>query len=114
MMHALLSAMPPPRPRLVAIAIIGALVCSAAVSPAPASDERVLIVRERAAALLQDGSFRFELLKIRGYFIDIRVDGERRRLKLGDTFGPHDAGCAVHFDEISPETRIARFKTNCS
>ena len=75
---------------------------------------RVLPVRERATASLQDGALIFKLLKIRGYSIDIRVFGEKRRLNLGQSIMPEDGSCTVVFEEISPETRIARFRTDCS
>ena len=52
-------------------------------------------------------------MKLKGYFVDIMLAGERRRLKLGDSFGPPDGSCTVIFHEISPETRIARFFTDC-
>ena len=74
---------------------------------------RTLIVRERATASLLDGAFTFKLLKIRGYGIEIRIDGERRALKLDDTLVPESGDCTVTFEEISPETRIARFLTDC-
>ena len=77
------------------------------------SDMRVLVVRERATASLSEGKLVFKLLKIRGYSIDIRIDGEKRRLKLGEAIAPARADCTVIFEEISPETRIARFRTDC-
>lgn len=79
-----------------------------------ASDsDRTLVVRERATASLIDDSFTFRVMKLKGYFVDIMLAGERRRLKLGDSFGPPDGRCTVTFHEISPETRIARFFTDC-
>jgi hypothetical protein len=76
-------------------------------------DLRVLAVRERAEAVLQDGAFNFRVLKIRGYSIDVRIGGERRKLKLGQSFAPDAAGCTLIFTKVSPETRIARFATDC-
>ena len=74
---------------------------------------RTLVVRERAAASLLDDSFTFRVMKLKGYSINIMFLGEKRKLKLGDSFGPADSACTVVFEEISPETRIARFQTNC-
>lgn len=74
---------------------------------------RTLVVRERATAELMDNSFAFRVMKLRGYSIDIMLRGERRKLNLGDHFGPADGSCMIKFEEISPETRIARFKTDC-
>lgn len=74
---------------------------------------RVLPVRERAVAEFPDRAFSFKLLKIRGYSVDIRMDGERRKLKIGQSFAPEGAGCTLIFKKISPETRIARFATDC-
>ena len=74
---------------------------------------RTLVVRERATASLMDASFSFRVMKLRGYSIDIMLAGEKRKLKLGDEFGPETDDCRVIFHEISPETRIARFQTNC-
>ena len=79
-----------------------------------ASDDlRTLVVRERATASLLDGAFSFKLLKIRGYSVDVRINGDRRLLKIGQSFSPDQADCTVVFTKISPETRIARFKTDC-
>jgi len=81
---------------------------------APAAEGgRILIVRERATASLLDDSFTFRVMKLRGYYIDIFLSGEKRTLKLGDSFGPEDASCVVTFKKISPETKIARFTTTC-
>ncbi|MEO1494131.1 MAG: hypothetical protein AAFV19_18415 [Pseudomonadota bacterium] len=76
-------------------------------------DTRVLVVRERHTASLLDGAFAFKVLKIRGYSIDIRAEGARTVLRLGQSLSPKDASCIVTFEEISPETRIARFVTDC-
>lgn len=78
------------------------------------SGERTLVVRERHSADLLNGAFTFTVLKIRGYSIDVRIDGERRKLKIGRSFQPAGGDCTVLFEEISPETRIARFLTNCA
>lgn len=76
--------------------------------------QRVVILRERASVELLNGSFTLELLKIRGYMIDVRIEGEKRTLKKGETFSPKSNECSVMFQKISPETPIARFLTNCS
>ncbi|MEM1164312.1 MAG: hypothetical protein AAGJ28_25580 [Pseudomonadota bacterium] len=82
--------------------------------PASNTDQRVLVVREKAEASLMDGAFSFRLLKIKGYSVDIRVTGEKRRtLKIGQSFGPASDDCRIVFKKISPETRIARFLTDC-
>lgn len=82
---------------------------------ANASDDgfRTLVVREKATASLIDDSFSFRVMKLKGYSIDIMLAGGKRKLKLGDSFGPKDGACTVVFEEISPETRIARFQTDC-
>ena len=94
---------------LIAIAL---LVVSGA---APNADEamRTLVVRERATASLLDDSFTFRVMKLRGYSIDIMLRGEKLTLKLGDAFSPDHGACTVVFRKISPETRIARFQTDC-
>ena len=74
---------------------------------------RTVVVREKAEASLMDGAFTFKLLKMRGYSVDIRVAGEKRVLKIGDRFTPGSGSCEVIFEENSPETRIARFATDC-
>lgn len=75
--------------------------------------QRTLVVRERAVGSLLDGAFTFKVLKLRGYSVDVRIDGEKRLLKKGQSFALPDAGCSVTFKKISPETRIARFLTDC-
>lgn len=81
---------------------------------AAAGDEwRTVVVREGAEGRLLDGAFAFQVVKLRGYSVDVGVGGERRKLKLGEGFAPEGAGCRVVFEEISPETRIARFRTDC-
>ena len=75
---------------------------------------RTIVLRERATASLLDGAFTFELLKIRGYSVDVRIHGKRRLLKIGQSFSPAGSACSVTFKKISPETRIARFVTDCS
>lgn len=98
--------------------LFSGLAIATAVIVAPPSyaegETRVLVVRERAEASLLEGGFTFRLLKIRGYSIDIAVDGARRVLKLGEGFSPAGAACSIVFEEISPETRLARFATDCS
>lgn len=86
-----------------------------AAAPSPASDGafRTLVVRERATASLVDDSFTFRVMKLRGYSVDIMLADGKRTLKLDESFGPAKGGCTVIFHEISPETRIARFRTNC-
>ncbi len=80
---------------------------------AETSKERTIIVRERNTASVLDGAFSFKLLKMKGYSVDIRVDGTKRTLKFGDAITPPGTDCTVVFHEISPETRIARFLTDC-
>ena len=77
------------------------------------TEQRVVILRERATLQLLDGDFAIQLVKIRGYTVDVRIDGEKRTLKRGQTFGPANGACSVTFVKISPETRIARFLTDC-
>lgn len=88
-------------------------VSSAAVTNASDDGFRTLVVRERATATLIDDAFTFRVMKLKGYSVDIMLAGQKRKLKLGDSFGPADASCTVTFEEISPETRIARFLTDC-
>lgn len=75
--------------------------------------ERVVILRERTSVELLDGALSLELRKIRGYTIDVRIDGKKRKLKRGETFSPDGGVCSVRFLKVSPETRIARFLTDC-
>ena len=77
-------------------------------------EQRTIVVRERATASLLNGEFSFKVLKIKGYSIEIKVGGEKRVLKIGQSISPTDANCSVIFEEIATETRIARFITNCS
>lgn len=97
--------------------VLALLAVAATFGPVPdaRADEglRVLPVRERAEAVFANPALTFRLLKIRGYSVDVRMGGERRKLKLGQSFAPDDAGCTLIFEEISPETRIARFATDC-
>ena len=72
-----------------------------------------MILRERASVELLDGALSLELMKIRGYTIDVRIDGQKRKLKRGESFGPASGACSVTFQKVSPETRIARFLTDC-
>ncbi len=74
---------------------------------------RTLVVREKATASLIDESFSFRVMKLKGYSVDVMLEGGKRTLKLGESFGPADDACTVVFEEISPETRIARFQTDC-
>ncbi len=94
---------------------LSGLTCLAAAPIPVAADEghRILVVRERATASLINDTFTFRVMKLKGYSVDIMLAGKKRTLKLGDGFGPADSACAVIFEEVSPETRIARFKTNC-
>ena len=80
---------------------------------ASADEQRVMILRERASVELLDGALSLELMKIRGYTIDVRIDGQKRKLKRGETFEPRNGVCSVTFQKISPEARIARFLTDC-
>ncbi len=80
-------------------------------------DQRVVILRERAAIELHNqhnGALTLELLKIRGYRIDVRIDGKKRTLKRGESFSSVGGECSVTFQKVSPETPIARFLTDCS
>lgn len=94
------------------IAIVALLVAGLGAAHAD-TQHRTVVVREQAVATLLGGDLTFTLLKISGYTVDIRVDGARRTLKLGDAIHPDGAACSVIFEEISPETRIARFVTDC-
>ena len=89
------------------------VIATGAVSYASDDGFRTLVVRERATATLIDETFDFRVMKLKGYSIDIMLAGQKRKLKLGESFGPKDQSCTVIFEEISPETRIARFQTNC-
>ncbi len=73
----------------------------------------IIVVRERASASLLEGTFTFKVLKLRGYTIEVKVLGEKRLLKIGDSMSPEGAACSVTFEEIATETRLARFSTNC-
>lgn len=85
-----------------------------AAAPADATAEtRTVAVRELKTASLLDGAFEFQLVKIRGYSIDVRIAGKKQKLKLGESFEPESGECKVTFRKISPETRIARFETDC-
>lgn len=76
-------------------------------------DGRVVVVRERSEASVLDGALQFQLMKLRGYSIDLKINGDRQTLKLGEAFSAADGTCDVVFEEVSPETRIARFRTTC-
>lgn len=93
-------------PALIATATGGALL-------AAEDGFRTLVVRERATVTLSEDALTFRVMKLRGYSIDIMLAGAKRTLKLGEGFGPADDACRVIFHEISPETRIARFRTDC-
>lgn len=95
--------------------LISGLIIAAYAASALATEDgfRTIVVREKTSALLINDSFTFRVIKLKGYSIDIKLAGERRTLKLGESFGPADASCVVRFEEISPETRIARFLTDC-
>jgi hypothetical protein len=77
------------------------------------AEQRTIVVRERATASLLNGTFLFKVLKIRGYSIEVKIFGEKRVLKIGQSIAPKSAECSVVFNEIAIETRIARFSTNC-
>jgi len=100
-------------PRTLPIVFAVAIAAAAPGLADDGTDARVLVVRERHTASLMDAAFNFKVLKLRGYSIDVRIEGERRVLRLGQSFGPSDGTCKVTFEEISPETRIARFLTTC-
>lgn len=78
------------------------------------AEQRTIVVRERATASLLNGAFAFKVLKIRGYSIEIKIFGEKRVLKIGQSIAPESAECSVVFKEIATETRLARFSTDCS
>jgi len=85
-------------------------------APLAAADpnQRTIVLRERASTTLLYGSFSFKLMKMRGYSIDIKIaDAPKRTLKLGQSFTPPKSTCSITFEENSPETRLARFKTDC-
>ena len=97
-----------------ALGLMLALGIASATMPAFADpNSRTLVLRERVTATLLDGDFAFKLLKIRGYTVDVRIDGERRKLKIGEQFRAGNADCSVVFEEVLPETRIAHFQTDC-
>ena len=92
------------------------LALTTAFSPAlvqASGEQKTVIVREGKTIDLGDGAISFRLLKIKGYSIDVRIEGARRKLKLGETLTSNDGHCSITFHEISPETRIARFRTDC-
>ncbi len=95
--------------------LIPVLMVIAVNSAAEAAEDgfRTLVVRERATATLAENTLSFRVMKLRGYSIDIMLAGVKQSLKLGDSFASADAACTVVFHEISPETRIARFRTDC-
>ena len=101
------------RSRTAAGLLVVAVLSAVSVSAQSGADQRVVILREGATLTLLDQTFSMKLLKIRGYSIDVRLDGVRKTLKKGQTFSPNDGGCSVTFRKISPETRIARFLTDC-
>ena len=92
--------------------IFGFLVAEPSITHAD-TEPRIIVVRERATASLLNGTFTFKVLKLKGYTIEIKVDGEKRSLKIGQSISPASVNCTVTFEEIATETRIARFKTNC-
>lgn len=77
------------------------------------TQQRTIVVRERATASLLDGTFTLKVVKIKGYTIDVKVDGKKQALKIGQSVSPPTSDCSVTFVEIATETRIARFTTNC-
>ena len=86
----------------------------AALTAAPSgAEERTLVIRERTTATLLDGAFSIKVWKIQGYSIDVRINGEKQLLRIGQSVSPDGADCTVRFKKISPETRIARFTTDC-
>ena len=80
----------------------------------PDTTRRIVILREGASRTLDNGKLTLELLKIRGYTVDIRFQGDKQKLKRGDSLRVAGSGCSVTFQKVSPETRIARFLTDCS
>lgn len=102
----------PMHERLIALTVIVGVAAGTGSALADA-DKRTLVVRERTIVSLLGGDFVFKLLRMRGYSIDVSVAGQRRALKFGDAIMPPGADCQVVFEEISPETRIARFVTDC-
>lgn len=97
----------------IAIAVLGVAIAAPAPAAQPEPGQRVLILRERTSLQLLEGAFTLELVKIRGYTIDVRIAGQKQKLKRGESFSPANGGCSVTFQKISPETRIARFLTDC-
>lgn len=75
--------------------------------------QRVVVLREGATLSLLAEPIALKLLKIRGYSIDVRMNGMRQTLKKGQTVSLDGGTCSVTFRKISPETRIARFLTDC-
>lgn len=98
--------------RRVSFLLLTALLLITAAATADAA-KRVVILREGASLTLDNGNLSVELLKIRGYTVDIRARNAKQRLKLGDTVTAAGSGCSVTFQKVSPETRIARFLTDC-
>lgn len=96
------------------LAVLGVAIAAPVPAAQPEPGQRVLILRERASLQLLEGAFTLELVKIRGYTIDVRIAGEKQKLKRGESFSPEDGECSVTFQKISPETRIARFLTDCN
>ena len=82
-------------------------------SGAVAAEQRTIVVHEGATTTLAGGAAELKVVKLNGYSIDVRINGEKRRMKLGEGFTPEGADCAVTFKKISPETEIARFQTDC-
>ena len=77
------------------------------------TERRIFVVREGASASLLDDKFDFKVLKLRGYNIEVKVLGEKRALKIGESLSPENSACSVTFEEIATETRLARFTTDC-
>ena len=99
--------------KLVLFAVMLTAVCIAPAIADTKADQRTIILRERASASVLDGAFSFKLLRMKGYSVDVRVAGQKQTLKFGDAIAPAGANCTIVFHEISPETRIARFRTDC-
>ncbi|MEM7400183.1 MAG: hypothetical protein AAF354_14845 [Pseudomonadota bacterium] len=100
------------RTRPLSTAIIAVILIALSAAPSVAED-RTIVLRERAVASVLDGAFTFKLMKIMGYTIRVKIAGENRIVKIGQPLTPDGAACSVVFEEISPETRIARFNTDC-
>ncbi|MEM7270782.1 MAG: hypothetical protein AAF401_16215 [Pseudomonadota bacterium] len=95
--------------RLTVLTALACLLMDASVQAA----ERTLPIRERSEASLLDGAVTLKVVKLKGYYVDIRMNDEKQTLKIGQTVSPPGSDCRITFVKISPETPIARFSTDC-